>query len=85
MKMALFYLNQKGKFKHSESDLFDVMIANEPLSEDSRYMRPNRTELEQLNIKDIIIHNVEDSKTEGAHDPEIISNLIINSFRTRWK
>ena len=85
VRQALFYLNQKGKFKHSESDLFDVMIANEPLSEDSRYMRPNRTELEQLNIKDIIIHNVEDSKTEGAHDPEIISNLIINSFRTRWK
>ena len=61
------------------------MIGNEPSNEDPRYMRPNRTELEQLNVNDIIIYNVEDSTTEGAHDPEIISNLIINSFRTRWK
>ncbi len=85
IRQALFYLNQKGRYKYVESDLFDVMIANEPINEDPRYMRPNRTELEQLNIKDIIIHNLEDGETEGAHDPEVIANLVINSYRTRWK
>jgi GT2 family glycosyltransferase/2-phospho-L-lactate transferase/gluconeogenesis factor (CofD/UPF0052 family) len=85
IRQALFYLNQKGKYKYMDSDFFDVMIANEPKDEDTKYIRPNRTELEQLNIKNIVIQDIEDPFSQGSHDGNKVANLIINSFRSRWK
>jgi len=69
----------------TEEELIDVMILNDPASQDARYIRPNRTELDQLNIKNILIQDIESQAKEGSHDPEVVSNLIFNSFRTRWK
>ena len=85
VRQAIYYLNQKGLHSFTEEDLIDVMILNEPESQDPRYIRPNRTELDQLNIKNILIQNIESKDKEGSHDSEVVSNLIFNSFRTRWK
>jgi GT2 family glycosyltransferase/2-phospho-L-lactate transferase/gluconeogenesis factor (CofD/UPF0052 family) len=85
VRQAIYYLNQKGLHGFTEEDLIDVMILNEPESQDPRYIRPNRTELDQLNIKNILIQNIESKDKEGSHDSEVVSNLIFNSFRTRWK
>ena len=61
------------------------MVSNDPIDQDSLYIRPNRTELEQLKIKDIIISDIEDKTDPGKHDPEKVSRIIFNSFNTRWK
>tara|TARA_Y100001970_G_scaffold250206_1_gene321715 strand:+ start:36739 stop:38922 length:2184 start_codon:yes stop_codon:yes gene_type:complete len=85
IRQAIFYLNQKGQLTFSEEDFIDVMVSNDPIDQDSLYIRPNRTELEQLKIKDIIISDIEDKTDPGKHDPEKVSRIIFNSFNTRWK
>jgi 2-phospho-L-lactate transferase/gluconeogenesis factor (CofD/UPF0052 family) len=85
IRQAVFYLNQKGKTNFSPEDLVEVVISNDPKQQDPVYIVPNRTELEQLKLRNILIQNVESRNTPGAHNPEETSNLIFNAFNSRWK
>ena len=85
IRQAVFYFNQKGKTDFSVEDLIEVVISNDPKQQDPVYIVPNRTELEQLKLNNILIQNVESKNTPGAHNPEEISNLIFNAFNSRWK
>ena len=85
IRQAIFYLNQKTRGPLTEEDLIDVSITNDPSTQDSRYIMPNRTELEQMKLGTILIENVESKKNEGSHDPQKISNLVFNVFNSRWK
>jgi len=85
IRQAVFYLNQKGEEGFNAEELVEVVISNEPKQQDPVYIVPNRTELEQLKINNILIQNVESKETPGSHNPDEISNLIFNAFNSRWK
>ena len=75
----------KGKFINTEKDFFDVVIANDPKEIKQKYIMPNRTELEQLDIRNIHIQDIESDSDGGVHDSNKISNIIFNIFNSRWR
>jgi len=85
VRQATFYLNMKGKLTNTEKDFFDAVIANNPKEIKQKYIMPNRTELEQLDIRNIHIQNVESLIDGGAHDSIEISNIIFNIYNSRWR
>ena len=84
IRQAIYYFNEKGKLDYSASDLIDVVISNDPLDDSLAYVRPNRTELEQIGLNSVIIrHGIElqdDGHGTGKHDPKVIAKLIDKTF-----
>ena len=88
VRQAVFYLNQKNKKNFNILDVINVVISNNPLNNNEKYIRPNRTELEQLKFKKIIIENIELFKLNhptGSHDSEKLANIIWDIYNPLWK
>jgi|TARA_Y100000310_G_scaffold224926_1_gene226812 2-phospho-L-lactate transferase/gluconeogenesis factor (CofD/UPF0052 family)/hydroxymethylpyrimidine pyrophosphatase-like HAD family hydrolase len=87
IRQAVYYFNEKGKLDYSASDLIDAVLSNDPLDDSSSYVRPNRTELEQMGLNSVIIEQGIELKQKGLgtgkHDPNVIAKLIDKTFNDK--
>ena len=79
VKQACFYLQNREK-NIKENEFIDMLIANIPSDDISTYINLNRTQLERLDIQNVILDDVEDRNQDkkGIHSGQKITRIILD-------
>ena len=85
VKQACFYLQNREK-NIKENEFIDMLIANIPSDDISTYINLNRTQLERLDIQNVILDDVEDRNLnkKGIHSGQKITRIILDFFNNSW-